>query len=372
VAIAELLDLVDRTCTVAGPGTPRDRVLVRHPLQPWSRRYRTGDDPRLFTYARGDAAGTPQAPGPVPAFVAAPVAPPPELLGAELPFERLADFWHHPCRFFTREVLGLRFPRDADEELETEPFEISALDRWRLQDPIVRAAWRGEPPTDDPLAAARATGRVPPGGLGAFAFAPVHEETDTFLRRVLPYAADGRAVLRVVHDGVLVFGEIDGLGEEFAVRARIARLKPKDRMRAWLQHVFVGVARADGMSALPPRTRLFAKDFTVTFHPLDGAAARAMLGTFLRGYREGLTAPLPLFDKSSYAFAQADDDAAGRQKAQGEWLPNDGDFGGPNDCEDDSIDLCMRGHDALALPGFAAWARAIWEPYRACTQETKA
>jgi hypothetical protein len=81
---------------------------------------------------------------------------------------------------------------------------------------------------------------------------------------------------------------------------------------------------------------------------------------------------LPLFDKSSYAFAQADDDAAGRQKAQAEWLPNDGDFGGPNDSEDDSIDLCMRGHDALALPGFAAWARAIWEPYRACTQETKA
>ena len=31
--------------------TVRDLVVVRQPLQPWSRRYRTDDDPRLFTFA---------------------------------------------------------------------------------------------------------------------------------------------------------------------------------------------------------------------------------------------------------------------------------------------------------------------------------
>lgn len=373
VAIAELLDLVDRTCTGTGGTAARDLVVVRHPLQPWSRRYRTGADARLFTYARGDAPGRPSEPAPAPPFVTGPVTPPPELLLPELPFERLAEFWRHPCRFFVTEVLGMRFPRDADDELETEPFDVSFLDRWRLQDPVVRAAQRGEAPAADPLAAARATGRLPPGGLGAFAFAPMHAETQAFLRRIAPHPIDGRATLRVAVDGCIVTGELQGLGPDAAVRARIAKLKPKDRMGAWLQHVWMSVARAQGHAELPPRTLLFAKDGDVTFPPLDAATATGLLATFVRGYREGLASPLPLFEKSSYAYAAKDEgDAADRhRRALPEWLPNTSERGGPNDSEDDAIDLCMRGRDALGLPGFVAWAETIWRPYHACAREAK-
>ncbi|MBX3463795.1 MAG: exodeoxyribonuclease V subunit gamma [Planctomycetes bacterium] len=371
VAIAELLDLVDRSCSGRGDGAPRDLVVVRHPLQPWSRRYRTGEDARLFTHARGEPAGPPAEPVSPPPFVTGPVEPPADLLGDELPFERLARFWHHPCRFFLQDVLFVRLPRDSDEEPETEPFELSGLDRWRFQDPAVRRAQRGEPPPRDPLALARATGRLPVGGRGTFAFAQVDEETAAFLARTAPYAGSGRRVLRVRCDAVTVHGELDGIGDDGVVRARIARLKPKDRMRAWLQHVWMSAARAQGQTDLPDLTRLFAKDRTVTFHPLPGGAAQALLATFVLGYRQGLVEPLPLFEKSSWAFAAETDPEAAQRKARTAWQPNTSDRGGPNDSEDAAIDLCLRNRDALGLDGFAEWARAIWGPYHDCAHEAE-
>ncbi|MBL9078742.1 MAG: exodeoxyribonuclease V subunit gamma [Planctomycetes bacterium] len=366
VAIAELLDLVDRTCTVAGGAAPRDLVLVRHPLQPWSRRYRNGADRRLFTYARGDAPGTPQEPTALPPFVTAPVAPPADLLGTELPFARLADFWHHPNRCFTRDVLRLRFPRDADDELETEPFAVSSLERWRLLDPIVRAAQRGAPPPADALAAARATGRLPVGGLGAFAFAPLANEAEQFLRRIRPFAVDGRAQLRVVLDGTAIAGVLEGFGPDGAVHVHVASNKPKYRLRAWLQHVWMHAARAQGAAGLPARTLLFTKDETVTLRPIDDAEALALLARFVDGYRRGLARPLPLFERSSFAFAEAlgdHDTAAALRAALSQWLPSTSDWGLPGDSEDDAIALCQRGRQPFDDPEFASWAQAIWAPY---------
>ncbi|MBL8727597.1 MAG: exodeoxyribonuclease V subunit gamma [Planctomycetes bacterium] len=374
VVVAELLDHLDRTCTTT-TGAPRDRVLVRHPLQPWSRRYRTGGDPRLFTYARGDAPGTPGEPLPAPPFVTGPVEPPADLLAPELPFQRLSDFWHHPCRFHLREVLRLRFPRRADAEQETEPFAIGPLDRWQLQDPAVRTARRGDPPPVDALAAARAAGRLPVGGLGALAFAPVQAETAAFLRRIEDFRSDQRRVLRVAVGDLVVSGELEGFGAEYAVRARIARLKPRDRLRAWVQHVWMCAARAQGAPDLPQRTLVFARDRTATLLPIDGARAEDLLATLVRGYRSGLTTPLPLFDKTSWKFAEQvargvpDDEA--RRRARGEWDANVSDRGGPNDSEDEAIELCLRGREPLLLPEFAEWARAVWLPYHEFSREDK-
>jgi len=374
VVVAELLDHIDRTCTTA-KGTARDAVLLRHPLQPWSRRYRTGGDPRLFTYARGDAPGTPSEPSPAPPFVTGPVEPPAELLPAELPLQRLSDFWYHPCRFYLREVLRMRFPRRADEEQESEPFAIGPLDRWRLQDPAVRAAQRGEPPPADELAAARATGQLPVGGLGALAFAPVQAETTAFLTRIASFPVDRRQRLSVRVGDIVVSGELDGFGEQGAVRARIARLKPKDRLRAWVQHVWMCAARAQGAPDLPDRTLVFARDKTVTLRPMHADEALRMMDTLVRGYLAGLATPLPLFEKSSWQFAYSlrkHDEAAALRSAQGEWDPNQAEHGGPNDSEDEAIELCMRGREALAQPEFAAWARDIWGPYHDFSHEQPA
>ncbi len=377
VVLAELLDHIDRTCIAPDSRTPRDHVLVRHPLQSWSHRYRTGEDPRLFTYARGDCGGENQEQVAEPPFAAAPVPAPAELAAAELPFDRLFDFWKHPCRFHLQHVLRLRVRRDDDADLDTEPFVVNKLDRWRLQDAAVRAAQRGDARPLDPLANARATGLLPVGGRGAFAFADLDAQTDAFLARVRELDAGGRRTLRIQVGATALHGDLDGIGGQYAVAARIAKLKPKDRLRGWLRHLLLAAARGQGQADLPRQSVMFAKDGTLRLEELDPAEAIARLEELLRGYHLGLATPLPFFEKSSYEYAsrrnarKEHDDAL--RSARRLWEPGYSDFPGGrsfHDSEDEAIALAMRGQDALQLPGFVQWAETVWTPFlRARTED---
>lgn len=378
IVLAELLDHVDRTCDTDGGTRPRDLVLVRHPLQPWSHRYRTGEDARLFTYARTADGGAAAALVPQAPFAAVPVAAPAELLPAELPFDRLFEFWKHPCRFHLQHVLRLRVRRDDDDDLDTEPFTVGTLDRWKLQDGAVRAAQRGDTPPRDPLAAARATGLLPVGGLGAFAFADVDAETDAFLVRVRAHDAGRRATLRVQVGDITLHGDLDGIGPQFAVAARIARLKPKDRLRGWIRHLLLAAARGQGHAGLPVRSVVLGKDRTLELQALEPEQAVSLLHLLVDGFRQGLESPLPFFERSSHEYAtkiQKESAATALRAARKEWEPGYSDFPGGrslHDSEDEAIALAMRGQDALGLPAFAAWASAVWTPFLRFAKEHKA
>jgi len=374
VVLSELFEVIDRGC-VAPPGfaRPRDFMVVRHPLQPWSRRYRGSSDARLFTFAREE-----QQPLAVPPIDEAPwfvndVPPPPELLRRELPFERLLEFWWHPCRFFLQHTLRVRVRNDDDIDAATEPFAVGNLDRWRLQDDAVRRALRGTDPPGDPLALARATGLLPIGGHGAAAFAAVDEQTQQFLHEVTAHGQLGRRPLRVAGPDCVIHGELHGVGVDELVYARIANLKPKDRLRGWLSHVLCAMARLQGDGALPDRTRLIGKDETIVFQPLPEAIARQQFEELVTGYRLGVHGPLPFFENSSHAYGKAlhkgDDAAAALRDARREWLPNSGNSWASSDSENPAIALCMRGREAVRLPAFADWARRIWTVVHGYTTE---
>jgi exodeoxyribonuclease V gamma subunit len=365
-ALAELLDHVDRSCTAPrGYAQPRDAVLVQHPLQPWSARYRDGDDPRLFTFTRADleVGGEPRPEAP---WFTAPLARPPELAGDDLSIGTLAAFWWHPNRFFLQHVVRLRMPRDADEAAPTEPFAVDPLDRWRLQDDIVKRALRGDAPPPDPAARMRATGLLPPGGQGAVAFADIDDEAQRFLAELARHGRLQRRALAVNIDGVTIRGEIEGVGADAIVYGRMASLKAKDQVRAWLFHVLAAAARASGESGWPEATHIVAKQSVVTLQPLSPDDARRYLSSFVRGFRTGTTEPLPFFEGASFEFAKrchaGHDERAALRAARSRWEPvNPGEFP-RGDSEDDAIRLCWRGRDAFQSPGFAAWASEVWSP----------
>jgi exodeoxyribonuclease V gamma subunit len=101
--------------------------------------------------------------------------------------------------------------------------------------------------------------------------------------------------------------------------------------------------------------------------PVTGCVALKHLVVLVRWFRAGRTTPLPFFDKSSVAFAKSfsskKDDVGALRSARREWLPSkDPERPWPNDSEDASNQLCMRGRDALADPRFAELAKAIALP----------
>lgn len=362
--VVELLDQIDRCCH-APPGcaTPRDAVVVRHPLQPWSERYRTGDDARLFTFTRADLEVRGE-PGPEPAWAAGPPPSAEGSLPAELTLDDLLSFWWHPCRWFLQHVVRLRVRSDDDVDEPYEPFAVDPLRRWQLQSGTVQRALRGDPPPADAVAHMRATGLLPVGGLGAAAFADVDDETQCFLTTLRAAGPLQRRPLAVAVDGVTVRGELAGVAADALVYARIARLKPKDHLRAWIQHVLASVARTGGDADWPDTTRIVAKDQVLVLQPLPAEVARAQLTLLLQGRRDGAREPLPFAENASREYGHrlhrdGDDDAALRA-ARNAWEPAQPGDPWRGDAEDQDLHLCWRGRDLMATPGFAALAKALW------------
>lgn len=364
VVLLELLDHIDRTCDPpAGWQTPRQRVVVRHPLQPWSPRYRTGADDRLFTYGRA-ARRLPAQRTDEPPWFAAAVEPPPELLGPDLPLDRLFEFWRHPSRFFLQHVLRVRLRNEDDAAPETEPLELTALDRWRIQDQLVRIADRDREPAHR-RALLRASGLLPVGGSGDIAWTALDDETQRFLAAIDAVGPRSVRRLDVVRDGLRIFGQIEGVAASCVLRHRMATLRPKDRIVGFVQHVVVACARHAG-APWPERTIVQGKDACLRLGPLDVGAAHAHLALLLDGYRAGLHAPLPFFPDTSAEWAKHTEPEARRAAARRQWLGRAAALGA--DSDDADIALCFRGRDPLDLPQFAAFADAIFGAIAACTE----
>ncbi len=373
VVVSELLDWLDRSCARHGERKPRDLVLVQHPLQPWSERYRDGDDPRLFTYSRAEL--TPGAAmAAEPAWFTTELEPPAELLADPIPLDRLLDFWSHPSRFFLRQVAHLRLPREEEAEPTTEPFAVQALDRWRLQSESVERDLRGAPPPHDALAHMRGTGQLPVGGVGEAAFHDVRDEVDVFLAAIHQHGKTGERTLDVRVAGTRVCGTIPGVGAEAIVWARIAKVKPKDRLRAFVLHAFAAAARhADPAAAWPGTTIVQGKHERLRYQPLSADEARRFTELLLEGYRQGLAAPLPVFENSSFALGEALHKGKplelGLRAAAGKWGPQSGAAWLRGDGEDHDIDLCWRGRDPLATPEFRTWAERLWREILGRTED---
>ncbi|MBL8752021.1 MAG: exodeoxyribonuclease V subunit gamma, partial [Planctomycetes bacterium] len=356
VLLAELLDLVDGTCTTVNGHPARGALTVRHPLQPWSPRYRDGRDPRLFTFSRASLPALGEGHDES-AWFTAPMAGPHDLGGGDIALDHLLDFWKHPSRFFLRYVVEAYVRDEADADLTTEPFWLNSLDRWRVQDVLVRGAARPSTP-EVRLARLRAAGQLPAFGVGDATFAELDDEVTEFLRQVHAHGERRRMAVHVQGPDFRIHGELDGITDEVLVCHRMAKLKAKDRIGAWLVHVVAALARHAG-ARLPERTVCIAKNATIAFRALSAADAMAMATLAVQGLRQGLRAPLPFFPESSHAFTEGlpDRDKAAA-KARTKWLPGHGDI--PMDSEDPSNELCWRGQEPLDTEPFEHWARAVF------------
>lgn len=362
LVVTELLDYVDAACA-APDGTPaRKHVLVEHPLQAQSRRYRDGSDARLFTHGAGEL---PAAGAIVPAWptLQASCA---ELGGTEIPLSRLWDFWRHPSRFWLRQVLQLQLPRQEAPEDDAEPFGLDALGRYQLRENLVNRAMSGGDANDE-LLLLHHGGRLPPRALGHLLAVDLRCEAELFVERVLARRG-ARTRVRVRSGDTFVTGEFDSVSGEELLLARPAQLKDKDWLRGYLHHVVLSVARQQG-ATLPAVTRVVGLGGSVVFQALGGPLGpdpAVMLAKLLDGLRAGLVRPLPFFEHSSAAFAtewaKTEDDRAALDKARRAWMPQR-DAERPwirGDAEDEWTGLCWRDRDPLQEPAFASWARDVY------------
>ena len=353
VPVGELLDVVDRTVRLpddpTGSVRARTRIVVHHPLQPFDARNfiagrLTGATPWSFdavALAGARAAGGVRS---EPAsFLARPLPP---VRGEAVELENVVRFVQHPVKAFLRQRLGVSLSEDADDASQALPVELDALEQWAVGDRLLSGRLAGGD-RDACVAAERARGTLPPGTLAE----PVLGQVLPIVESLVAEAADITGVdaaprsLEVnvpLADGRALLGTVAGVIDRGPAGLLLrsvtySRLAPKQRLAAWVRFLALTAAHPDRPveAATIGRFRFTGrKKGAVSIACLGSlagdagarrAAALAHLAVLVDLFDRGLCEPLPLYCKTSAAWA--DSAPAQRMKVcSAVWEPQN-DFG---------------------------------------------
>jgi exodeoxyribonuclease V gamma subunit len=304
VPLGELIDALDTT--TAAP--VRDRVVVRHPLQPFDPRNHTrgelvGDRPFSFDAAALAGAVAARAERvPVPPLLPEPLPP------RAMPDVSLADlqaFFAHPVRAFLRSRLDVAAPLSAEEPEDAIPITLDALDRWQVGDRILTNVLAGAEP-EAAVHAERLRGDLPPGRLAETALNDVLVNVVPLVREALELqGADARAVDLDVElsPGRRLTGTVRTYGNRL-VSVTYSSLAARHRLASWIDLVAISAAFPDHNWT----AHALGKGKGSTSHAMAGPLDDRALG-WLRDlvdiYDRGMREPLPLPVKTACAYAEA-------------------------------------------------------------------
>jgi exodeoxyribonuclease V gamma subunit len=338
VPVGELLDVIDRTVrTDEGPA--RERVEIRHPLQPFDpKNFMVGElvPERAWSFdsvtLNGAKALTTERAALAP-FLAGPLPPQAQAL---VELEDLVRFAQHPTRAFLRQRLGISVGDYSDEVADALPVELDALERWgvgqRLLDGVLAGA-----SIEACVAAEIARGMLPPGRLAT----PVIERVRPIVAHIAaaanaeldagaqPASVDVKVALA---DGRTLSGTVPGVYGDVLRTVTYSRVNARHRLQAYVRWLALTAAHPERPFAAVTvgQARRGASDsatITIARIPPLGddphtreELARTQLATLIDLYDRGMREPLPLACMASAAYAAATHQGADAEKpARAAW-----------------------------------------------------
>jgi len=300
VVIDDLLDYLRRGYRLPNGADPTEQLVVRHPLQPFSRRYFGPDDERLFSYARTwlDAART-RVEGELPPFCDVELPEPGEAFRT-LELEDLIRFLCNPVRYFLTERLGLSLSAEAELPEDTEPFDAAGLEGYRLDQSLLHGLLEGQERSSI-LACIRGAGILPHGAPGELLFDEHLEVAAHFVQRLQGHLAAKTEPIEVDLSlaGFRLQGQLENLQVRGLIDYRFGRLSAKDRLRAWVRHLVLNLLAPQGIE---PASTFVAKDRVLRLTPVTGS--EGLLADLLELHRQGLMRPLAFFPESAWAWLE--------------------------------------------------------------------
>jgi exodeoxyribonuclease V gamma subunit len=296
--VAELLEVARRALVPDQRAAAMSHLVIEHPLQPFSRRY-GGADSRLFTYA-GEYAQ--RIPPPAPPRFAGRILPEAEAPPALLTLDALTRFLANPARHFFERRFGLRLDA-SDGPLEgTEPFALTRLAGWEVDQQafLLRRAGRDPNEVRDVL---RAAGTLPDGAAGDAALVERLDAIALILDVIeaTDFMPPVETELEIPHGtrALRLAVKLDNLTSRGRIAWRVGRLRGEDRLGAWLVHLALAALAPEGV---PVRTRLLStkEKKAVQFGAPEDPAGR--LAALAELYERGGSEPLPFFPETALAY----------------------------------------------------------------------
>jgi exodeoxyribonuclease V gamma subunit len=302
VLVSELLELINRGFQSADGGRASEQLVIRHPLQAFSRRYFNGEG-RLFSYAqewveasrhagRGGREARP---------LLTTMLPEADSSLRTVTLDGLARFFKNPVRWLLQERLGIR-PAQEEEALETrEPFILNGLENYQLAAQMLEL-YLERRPLPEIQKVMQAGGGLPHGQVGSCVFTRTESRVVRFagrLGRVLPGRKTDWLNLDLTLGEFRLTDRLTGLTPTGWVGYRLARIKAADYLSLWLHHLALNIAAPAGMLL---QSQWIAEDQNVVLNPVQ--EPEYLLQALLELYWQGTRRLLHFFPKSALAYAQ--------------------------------------------------------------------
>ena len=318
VPVGELLDVADRTMQTVKDRV-RDALIVEHPLQPFdARNYAPGalglDGPWSHdTVSLAGARAARTADDHRREFLTAPLPPWDEPIS----LDKLDRFVRHPVRAFLRERLGVSlYDRTRDFE-DAIPIDVAGLSEWDVADRMLRARLRGASWAEC-RAAEMARGALPPGALADALLAHMEAAVEALVAAASEDGAAPPVSIEVEIDlpGTLgVTGTVSGVRGDVVHNVTYSRMQPSLRLAAWVRLLALSAARPEHPfeAVTIGRAEKYSRHLVTVSRmgPLGPdprtrkQVAEEHLGALVDLFELGMREPLPLYCKTSAAYAAA-------------------------------------------------------------------
>jgi exodeoxyribonuclease V gamma subunit len=308
VVISELLEVLQSNTSPspAGEGwgeenqkcNPQIKLITKHPLQPFSRRYFDGTA-GLFSFSKADCE-TAQALSDRDQQAGAPeqmwwqgTIPQHEAENEVIELSDLFSFFNHPQRYFFQRQLDLRYSRiEADPE-EREPFSIDKLQAYSIYQEWIRDSLNDQPITVKKL---QAEGRWMAGVPGELEFDRQQQVIKAFVEQIKaknPGAPLDDLPIDITIDQYRVVGKLGNRYQNGSLIYRYANLKGKDFISALLHHLLINQIE-------PQSTLLLSADEDLVLLP--DYSSPELLVALLEIYRVGQKQPNAIFVEAALAY----------------------------------------------------------------------
>ncbi|NMC74272.1 MAG: exodeoxyribonuclease V subunit gamma [Geobacteraceae bacterium] len=335
ILVSDLLDYIGTAFPAPGHD-PAGYLVTVHRLQAFSRDYFQEGSP-LFSYSKENCDALEQRrgkPWQAAEFISAPLPPPPDEW-KDIPLSRLLRFFTNPARFFLENRLGIRLEEAAEPLEEREPFHVGGLEEYQLKQELVEHALQGGD-VNELFPAARCRGVLPPARHGETVFSAIAAHAAGFAESVKQRFAGHRLLppldFTISIGEFSLSGRLDNIRAERMVRCRCARLKAKDVVRTWIEHLVLNCLKESGY---PRESVLIMEDGSRTFGCV--AEPSELLSDILGLYWEGMSTPLRFFPESSLACAHKQEWNV--ERARKKW--EKGFNGVPGEGDDPCFRLCF-------------------------------
>ncbi|MDZ7336310.1 MAG: exodeoxyribonuclease V subunit gamma [candidate division KSB1 bacterium] len=308
VLVNELLDYIDANYEIPEKNIS-DHLITKHRLQAFSPAYFQNDQ-KLFSFSAQHFQTAKK-------MLEPRSAPSPFITqGLSIPDESwriinlidLVRFFENPAKFFVTRRLGMILEEVSPIFEEDEPFQLEKLDQYHWAQQLLTEFLAGKDLSDS-FELLRAQGALPHGSVGQIEFDRLRRTVHAFAHKLQPYLFTGPLPALTVDLNLGQFklvGKIEGVFPERLLTYRLAKIRARDRLRAWIYHLVLNLVQPKDYPRISWLIGWEAENGTENweawqFNQIENS--HQLLADLLDIYWQGLSKPIHFFPETSWEFA---------------------------------------------------------------------